>query len=251
MELPLLFNRRPGVKSTHTTNEGPRRLPPPSAAAPAAPSSPVRSVIEAGLCIVGDLESEGDVLVNGQVQGNISCKALIIGPEASVAGGVVADEVVIRGKVKGVVRAGVVRLEATGRIEGDLYHNRLGIEAGAVFEGTSHNRQDPKSAETAGARQAAKLRAKAAEMMAELASEPAEPKPEPPAMLAPRPARRKSNGRKPTAALATAAALDAPAADPLPPSPIAREAQGDSDALPASPSTVDERAEKVAGSRAN
>jgi cytoskeletal protein CcmA (bactofilin family) len=185
-------------------------------------TAPIRSVIEAGLCIVGDLESEGDVLVNGRVQGNIICKTLVIGPEASIAGGIVADEAVIRGKVKGIVRAGIVRVEATGRIEGDLYHSRLGIEAGAVFEGTSHNRQDPKSAEASGTQQAAKLRAKAAEMMAELASEPAEPEP----VAAPRPVRRRSNGRKATPPPIPASIETPTEAMPEVPEPPRRTADG-------------------------
>jgi cytoskeletal protein CcmA (bactofilin family) len=229
MELPLLFNRRSGVKSSHTANDAKRRLGPSTAAVTdalaAAPAS-ARSVIEAGLCIVGDLESEGDVLVNGRVQGNITCKTLLVGPEASIAGGVVADEAVIRGKVEGVVRAGTILLEKTGTVEADLYHSRLAIEAGAVFEGTSRNCQEPKrleagkkGSEASGKSYVVELQAKAAHMLEELRANPAAESASAP--LAARTARRKVNGRKPAppplpATTVDTAAESAPPAEELP-----------------------------------
>ena len=206
MEPTLLFNRRQGVKYLHNTNDAPRRLRPTTASVVDLPAiegaASTRSVIEAGLCIVGDLESDGDVLVSGRVHGNISCRTLTVGAGASIVGSVLADEVVIGGKLAGVIRAGIVHLQSTGQIEGDLYHSRLSIEAGAVFEGTACNRKSPKDVEVAGEPPVAELRAKAAEMLAQLEPENAGPELEPIASLpgldppAPLGARRKANGRK-------------------------------------------------------
>jgi cytoskeletal protein CcmA (bactofilin family) len=161
-----------------------------------------RFVIGALLSIEGDLESKGDVLVDGRVRGNITCNRLIVGADASIEGDILADEVVIRGKVAGPIRAGSVSIEATGRVEGYIYHATLSVEAGAVFQGVSRCRKDPKSLDATTERQVSELNAKAAEMMAVTRSELSSEVPESMAMLPglspapPEPMKHKSNGRK-------------------------------------------------------
>lgn len=245
MEPTLLFSRRPRTRPATTKylpdpKDAPRRL---SAevveVAAIAADAPTHSVIEAGLSISGDLEGEGDVLINGHVRGNITCKTLTVGPDAGVDGGIVADEAIVRGRVTGIIRAGEVRLEETGRIEGDVYHSRLAIAAGAVFDGTSYNRKEPKRIETGKKRPeaasnksyVAELQAKAAQMLEELRAKPeAEPSPAP----ASRPiaARRRVNGRKamttppPLPSTAVAPAIETPEAMPEVPEPPRRTADG-------------------------
>jgi cytoskeletal protein CcmA (bactofilin family) len=233
MEPTLLFSRRPRtrpapVKYIPDAKDAPHRMSTEVVEVPAIAAAPTRSVIEAGLSISGDLEGEGDVLVNGHIRGNITCKTVTVGPDAAVDGGIVADEAIVHGRVTGIIRAGEVRLEETGRIEGDVYHSRLAIEAGAVFDGTSYNRKEPKRIETgkkhvatSGKPYVAELQAKAAQMLEELRAKPgAESNPAP----APRPplaARRRVNGRKAmtTPPPAVAPAIDTPEAMPEVPEP--------------------------------
>ena len=42
----------------------------------------------------------------------------------------------MRGKVTGVIRANRVILQDTARVESEIFHKRLAIEEGAVFEGS-------------------------------------------------------------------------------------------------------------------
>jgi len=86
----------------------------------ARPGSP--SIIEEGLIMKGDLETEGDILVKGKVLGNIKCKVLIIDAGALVEGGVEADEVIIRGNSKGTIKATRVILEKSASVESDICH---------------------------------------------------------------------------------------------------------------------------------
>ena len=241
MEPTLPFSRRPRtrtapVKYLPDTKDAPRRLSAEVVEVPAiTAATPTRSVIEAGLSISGDLEGEGDVLINGHVRGNITCRTVTVGPDAAVDGGIVADEAIVRGRITGIIRAGEVRLEETGRIEGDVYHSRLAIAAGAVFDGTSYNRKEPKRIETGKKRPetasnksyVAELQAKAAEMLEELRAKPeAEPTPAPRPPLA---ARRRVNGRKPMTTpppLPPASAIDTPEAMPAVPEPPRRTADG-------------------------
>ena len=101
------------------------------------------SVIGSDLIIMGNLESKGEVTIEGQVQGDIHCAMLLVGEHAQVTGGIVAEEVVVRGRVMGSVRGNKVTLQASAHVEGDVYHKALAIEQGAFFEGKSRRSDDP------------------------------------------------------------------------------------------------------------
>ncbi len=100
-----------------------------------------RAIIDAGLCIRGDLDTDGEVQVDGQVKGQVTCAHIIVGHEGGIFGDIKAEEVVVRGKVKGTVRAKRVILQQTAHIEGDIFHEKIAIEEGARFQGAS-NQQD-------------------------------------------------------------------------------------------------------------
>jgi cytoskeletal protein CcmA (bactofilin family) len=124
--------------------------PPPPPAGPTALIAPsvngrtgTPSVIGADLVIVGNLVSKGDVQVDGEVQGDIHSVHVVIGANASLTGSIIADEVVVRGRVMGTIRSRRVRLESSGHVEGDIHHSALAIEQGAFFEGKSRRSEDP------------------------------------------------------------------------------------------------------------
>ena len=106
--------------------------------------TPARSVIDAWLTMKGNLESEGDIQVDGKVQGHIRCTQLIVNKDATIDGDVLAAEVVIRGRVKGVIRANRVKLQETARVESEIFFEKsLGIEDGASFEGQIRKASEP------------------------------------------------------------------------------------------------------------
>lgn len=109
--------------------------------------APTRSVIDAWLTITGNLQSEGEVQVDGQIQGDIRCAHLTVGRDAMVNGNITAEEVVVRGKVKGTIRANRVILQDSSHVESEVYHKQISIEEGATFEGMSRRREDPLNAE--------------------------------------------------------------------------------------------------------
>ena len=62
---------------------------------------------------------------------------VIVGEKGKVTGMVAAQNVIVRGKVAGVVCGKTVALQASSHVEGDVHHMSLAIEQGAMFEGRS------------------------------------------------------------------------------------------------------------------
>ena len=65
----------------------------------------------------------------------------------------IADDVVINGRIVGRVRGLKVRLTSTARVEGDIIHKTIAIESGAHFEGSVQRQDDPLSANKPAAKQ--------------------------------------------------------------------------------------------------
>jgi cytoskeletal protein CcmA (bactofilin family) len=141
----MLFNNRK-TDDGMADKRAPRSRPAEQAVAPPLVqigSSPTQSVIDAWLTITGKLESQGDVRVEGQIAGDIRCANLVVGRDATVSGDIVADEAVVRGRVKGTIRANRVILQDTACVESAIYHKVLSVDEGASFDGQSCHRQQP------------------------------------------------------------------------------------------------------------
>jgi cytoskeletal protein CcmA (bactofilin family) len=125
----------------------------PSVSQPTAPQDRNKahhSIVDECLTMKGDLESAGDILVKGKVVGNIKCKLLIIDTDASVEGGVIAEEVVIRGSTKGTVRANRVKLEKTANVDSEICHQTFAAEEGARIKGALKFSDEPLSGQSNG-----------------------------------------------------------------------------------------------------
>src|SRR5512140_3028189 len=95
------------------------------------------SLIAENVSVDGDLASEGDVQLDGALRGDLKVTHLSIGETGQVEGAVSAETVEVRGRVAGTINARSVRLFASARVDGDITHERLAIEAGAHFAGRS------------------------------------------------------------------------------------------------------------------
>jgi len=93
------------------------------------------SLISANLQIVGNLRSQGEVQIDGTVDGDVAANALTIGERATINGEIVADDVVVRGRVNGRIRARKVQLAKSAHVVGDIWHELLSIDSGAFVEG--------------------------------------------------------------------------------------------------------------------
>ncbi len=107
----------------------------PRPAPPVVKSDGTPSIISANLHIVGNLKTEGEIQIDGLVDGDISGHKLTVGADATVNGEIVADEVLVRGAVNGRIRARSVQLAKSAKVMGDILHELLAVEAGAHLEG--------------------------------------------------------------------------------------------------------------------
>lgn len=98
----------------------------------------VINIIGNGTKITGDITSNGDVRIDGQLKGNISISGrLVLGPGATIEGDVQASNAEIMGEIKGKVNiTETLSLKATAKIVGDIVTTKLAIESGANFTGT-------------------------------------------------------------------------------------------------------------------
>lgn len=118
---------------------------------PPAPSAPVKkpagrsapSIISADLLVQGSLISQGDMQIDGTVEGDIRSGTLMVGNSAVIKGEIVAEEVVVRGRIEGRIRARRVQLDASAVVIGDILQESLTVAAGATFEGTCRKSSDP------------------------------------------------------------------------------------------------------------
>lgn len=97
------------------------------------------NIINAGTSIIGDLNSEGDLRIDGIVKGSISVKTkLVLGPSSKIDGNVKAANCDVQGIVNGNINIeDLLTVKATAKIIGDITSQKLVIESGAEFNGNS------------------------------------------------------------------------------------------------------------------
>ena len=88
--------------------------------------------------IVGDVSSNEELYVDGELEGRLDLKSrLTIGPDSKVKANIKAKEVIVFGSVRGNVEAeDRIALRAGATIVGDIKTAGIIIEDGAYFKGS-------------------------------------------------------------------------------------------------------------------
>ncbi len=95
------------------------------------------SIIASDMTVIGDLETEGVVRVEGRVKGNVRVGAqVLVAQGAVIEGDLHTQEAVIAGQVSGAIHARErVELQATATVAGDIMTPRISIIEGAKITG--------------------------------------------------------------------------------------------------------------------
>lgn len=95
------------------------------------------NIIGKGTIVEGNIETYGNIRIEGKVMGSVKSKSKIaLGQSSYVDGNIVAQNAEVSGEVKGVVEVSdQLILRPTAVISGDIITNKLIVESGATFNG--------------------------------------------------------------------------------------------------------------------
>lgn len=97
----------------------------------------IDTIIGRNTFVEGNIKAQGAIRIDGSFNGQIDVKGnIIIGENAKIEAGILAENIVISGEVKGNITAkGQMQLTSTAKLYGDIEVQNLIIDDGAVFEG--------------------------------------------------------------------------------------------------------------------
>jgi cytoskeletal protein CcmA (bactofilin family) len=100
--------------------------------------SKLPNMIGPGTKIVGNIETNGDIRIDGNIEGNINSKGkVVVGNNGFVKGEVVCSNAEISGTIHGKMAiTELLSLKASSKVNGDVKSGKLSIEPGALFTGT-------------------------------------------------------------------------------------------------------------------
>lgn len=93
------------------------------------------SLIGSDVVITGNMAATVDLHIDGRIEGDTSCAALVQGPDSVIRGNLTAKTARIAGTVEGSITADELTIERSARITGDCSYARMSIKAGAQVEG--------------------------------------------------------------------------------------------------------------------
>ena len=98
------------------------------------------TIIAAGTEITGNIESKGDIRVDGTLIGNLRTSAkILVGPKGCIQGDVTAQQADVLGTITGTVRVTeLLSLQGNCIINGNLFAGQLQVAPTASFNGECH-----------------------------------------------------------------------------------------------------------------
>jgi cytoskeletal protein CcmA (bactofilin family) len=93
------------------------------------------SIIGGDVVITGNVEASVDLHIDGRIEGDISCAALVQGSESRIKGHVSAKSARIGGLIEGSITAEELIVEASARITGDVTYDVISIATGGQIDG--------------------------------------------------------------------------------------------------------------------
>ncbi|MBN2166652.1 MAG: polymer-forming cytoskeletal protein [Marinilabiliaceae bacterium] len=96
------------------------------------------NMIGPGTKIVGNIETNGDIRIDGNIEGNIISKGkVVVGNNGQVKGEVQCVNAEFSGSLNGkIIVSELLSLKSTSKVNGEMKANKLSIEPGALFTGT-------------------------------------------------------------------------------------------------------------------
>jgi cytoskeletal protein CcmA (bactofilin family) len=96
------------------------------------------NMVGSGTVITGDIQSKGDIRVDGTLKGSVNTSGkVVLGKDGVIEGDVACTDADISGTIKAKISvAQLLSLKSTAKLNGDIITNKLSIEPGAAFTGS-------------------------------------------------------------------------------------------------------------------
>ena len=93
------------------------------------------SVIGPDVTISGTVTATADLHIDGRIEGDVTCGALVQGAGSHIIGTVAAQSARLGGQIEGNVTVRQLSVERAARIRGDVEYETIAIENGASIDG--------------------------------------------------------------------------------------------------------------------
>ena len=93
-------------------------------------------IIGEGATIKGEIKEENEITIQGNVDGDIECKDLIVGKTGSIKGKIKADTLIVEGNVEGEINIkDVLKLMSSSYVSGKICYGSVQINEGGKLIG--------------------------------------------------------------------------------------------------------------------
>src|SRR3990167_6061995 len=102
---------------------------------PSTDNKNIETIVGESVKLKGNLKSDGDIIVNGSISGDVKTKASVqVGTNANVVASIKASNVQVSGVVQGNIEAReTLQISETGKVYGDINVGVLIVSPGALF----------------------------------------------------------------------------------------------------------------------
>ena len=96
------------------------------------------NTIGSGTVITADIQSKGDIRVDGILKGSVNTTGkVVLGKEGVIEGDIICNNADIAGNLRAkITTTELLSLKSTAKLNGDITTNKLSIEPGASFTGS-------------------------------------------------------------------------------------------------------------------
>ena len=93
------------------------------------------SIIAQGIDFSGEINTEGDIHLDGKMKGNIKAQEVVIGPEGVFDGEITANILVVSGNIKGKFTVKNLHVKKDGLLQGKAKYEIIVVDAGGNIQG--------------------------------------------------------------------------------------------------------------------
>jgi cytoskeletal protein CcmA (bactofilin family) len=93
------------------------------------------TIIARDMTIEGNLHSTGVIEIEGNVKGIVKSESIILREECFVEGSIISENLNIRGRFEGSIKAKNISISSKGRVHGEIEYDSLSVEDGASIDG--------------------------------------------------------------------------------------------------------------------